>query len=287
MIKQCLYQEEYESFLAEQNKTFVTIESYVQNMITFYHWLSYKYPEIELHQISRTIITEYLKSSLNDNEVSTVNKKITILRSYFNFLWEKGVIGLDPCAKLKRYKESKHTIDDYYLTRDQVDTLWQTIHFLERGNKHYYRTISLISLFLEAGLRASEARNLLWRDIIVKDNTAIITVSGTKARRIIISGLSVKWLHNHQKTSLENHIFVFPGKNGGAISDNYITAIFQSLSTKLPFSLKPQKLRNTFIVQKLEEGHSWEEVAEMIGVEKLVIPNTVLQLLKNNKHKTC
>lgn len=100
----------YEQHLIDGHKSAETIDTYTKTINQFFAYMDNFYnKKIELHEIKPSDIKNFLHNKLehSKNSISTLNKHLTILSSFFDFLWENNKIIIDPAAKIKRFKETK------------------------------------------------------------------------------------------------------------------------------------------------------------------------------------
>ncbi|MFT9850179.1 tyrosine-type recombinase/integrase [Aneurinibacillus sp. REN35] len=279
------YHDEYEKYLAEQMRADLTIQSYMMEMTIFFAWLGRVHPHMELHSIGYSTVTQFVEEELAaGRQISTVNKKISALKSYFHFLWLKGVIGLDPCAKLKRRPDVKEE-QAFYLTDEEIDFLFDTIkHNAASKNNEalYWRNMALVTVFLFGGLRIQEASNVLWNEIVWQDGSAIIGISLGSIRRTVLTEEEARYLRAH-RTQAEDTPFVFTSRQGERMSPRSMQFILTTLGKKSGLHLHAQKLRNTFVVHKLLRGYSVDEVADMLGIEQLILPDHIMEEVQTGR----
>ncbi|ERI09844.1 tyrosine-type recombinase/integrase [Aneurinibacillus aneurinilyticus] len=273
------YHDEYEKYLMEQMRADLTIHSYMMEMTIFFAWLGRVHPHIELHDIGYSTVTQFIEEELKvGRQVSTVNKKISALKSYFHFLWLKGVIGLDPCAKLKRRRDEKEE-QAFYITDEELDFLFHTIEqdAASKNNEALYlRNMALITVFLWGGLRIQEASNLLWNEIVWQGGSAIVGISLGNLRRIVLNERDARYLRGHREMSGDT-TFVFTSRQGERMSPRSMQFILNTLGKKAGLHIHAQKLRNTFVVHQLFSGYSKDEVADMLGIEQLILPEHIME----------
>ncbi|WCK52442.1 tyrosine-type recombinase/integrase [Aneurinibacillus sp. Ricciae_BoGa-3] len=275
------YMAEYEEYLLQLMRAELTISSYMMELTMFFAWLGRLYPSKEVYEIGFMNVTEYIEEEIiSGKQMSTINKKITALKAYFHFLWLKGKVGIDPCAKLKR-RPNRAEDEAFYLSEDEIDYLLHTIR--EEANAKnddaiFDRNMSFITVFLWAGLRIQEAASLLWKDVQWVDEGVIIGVSLGNVRRFILPLEKGEYLKKYKERTGTTP-FVFESRQGKRMSPRSIQFVLETLSKKSGIKFHAQKLRNTFAVQRLKEGNSFEEVADMLGIEQLIIPEEVYKEL--------
>lgn len=87
-----------------------TITSYEKVIGQFFSFLTTLYPENkEPYQISSKDIKNYMMAQeKKEKSPSTINKELTIIKSFFNYLWEIDKVPVDPAVKIKSIKIKKH-----------------------------------------------------------------------------------------------------------------------------------------------------------------------------------
>lgn len=276
------HKDEYEEYLIKQMRAELTIASYMMEMTMFFAWLGRLYPNLEVYQIGFRTVTQYIEEELKSGkQVSTVNKKITALKAYFHFLWLSGKVGIDPCAKLKR-RPNETEEQAFYLSEDEIDFLLHMIRedaHTKKDDALYYRNMSFITVFLRAGLKIQEAAHLLWKDITWEATEVIIGISLGSVRRVEIPLDQGIYLHQYKEVTGGVSPFVFLSRQGKRMSARSIQFVLESLARKSGLHFHAQKLRNTFAVQKLKEGYTLEDVADILGIDQLILPDHVYEAI--------
>jgi integrase/recombinase XerC len=274
------YAYDYEEYLNNCELADVTVGTYLLEISVFFAWLNREYQDIELYRINRRIIDLYLQHELKSGKaVSTVNKKVTVLKSYFDFLWKKGVIGLDPCAKLKRFEE-KESEESFYITHEDLNKFLHAIEDFSctKDELTYYRNMSLVSLHLWGGLTVSEVCNLLWKDILWQSNKVLVGIALGNTRWIELNENESKFLRKYYELSCsDKETHVFQSRKRCKMSPRSVQFIFEMMTRKSGVHVYPQRLRNTFIVHKIKEGYSRDEVANILGINHLHLPECLLK----------
>jgi site-specific recombinase XerD len=90
-------------YLEEQGKSHQTIKDYQLVVQIFFRYLDKKYKrDKELYEINPSDIKDFLNYKLETgNNPSTVNKYLSILRVFFDYLWQIGKVSIDPVMKIK------------------------------------------------------------------------------------------------------------------------------------------------------------------------------------------
>ncbi|MCK6259545.1 site-specific integrase [Fictibacillus sp. KIGAM418] len=98
----------YSQYLMQHKKSESTIDENVRQIDYFFSYLDQTYNRsVELHEIKADHIREYFNFKKSTIKESSINKIHSILKSFFNYLWEINKIPYDPMVKIKRFKVKK------------------------------------------------------------------------------------------------------------------------------------------------------------------------------------
>ena len=194
-------------------------------------------------------ITPYRLHIANLNK-KTIAKKISALRSFFEFLQMEGY----------KYK----IIGDEHIKVPK--TLPKPISFekiqeaLKQANMDEYLAIIVI---FSLGLRISEATNIKLNDI--KGDWIEIKGKGNKTR--------ILPLHPKLKDFIKKYLEINPKKtylfekDGSPLKDSNIRYIIQKAFKKIGIHVTPHQLRHSFATYLLDKGARINDVSELLGHE--------------------
>jgi site-specific recombinase XerD len=160
-----------------------TVKSYEKVVNQFLKCITKSYPlNKDPFQISPTDIRNYLDEQLKrDKSISTVNKELAIIKTFFNYLWEINKVPIDPAVKIKRIKVEKEL--KVVTTYDEILSILQKV----MSNQEYSKLRKAIFLLAVKGLKTAEFRfkkeNVL---DIIEDNKIIIQLEN---RSISLQGI--------------------------------------------------------------------------------------------------
>ena len=248
--------------------------SYLENVKEYskYTIISYK-SDLEgfiMHSDSKsindTIIKSYIKNlSIKGYSNSTINRKISSLKSFEKWLYEMNKIHTIHSKKIK-YLKMPQTLPEV-LSSSYIN---QLIDELEISTDEDIRDKAIIELLYSSGLRVSELVNLDLEDF---NDNEIIKVSGKgKKERVVplnskaINAIQV-WKNNSRSNiahTSEKSLFV--GRRGSRIDVRQVRRIvLNKLGTY------PHAVRHSFATHLLEGGADIRIVQELLGHED---PNT-------------
>lgn len=129
-----------------------TLISYEKVIGQFFSYLTILYPENkEPFQISSKDIKDYMVAQKEKGKSpSTMNKELTIIKSFFNYLWEIDKVPVDPAVKIKSLKIKK---------RVEVKTFYEELNNKLKpilSHKEYPIVRKVIFLLALKGLKYSD-----------------------------------------------------------------------------------------------------------------------------------
>ena len=217
------------------------------------------------------------RNQLQEAELApkTINRKLSSLSSFFDFLLEKNLIEFNPCHSVRRPRQNPiqptHDLSD-----EQVFELLNSIDESEKSG--LLHKVILTCLFY-TGLRKSELTNLKIKDYYKKDNYYYfhIRAKGGKYLEKLLplncSELIHRYLAQRQAYEEDDHLFI-PTKNpknpshlNKSLDPKSIYYIFKIYAKKCGFgkNISPHSARATFIGSALENGADLWKVAKDVG----------------------
>ncbi|SMP03863.1 integrase/recombinase XerD [Desulfurobacterium pacificum] len=211
----------------------------------------------------RTADIMIFRTSL-DCSPSLINRRMSALNTFFNFLVDMEVISSNPFKPSLRIKKVKQKIPEA-LTEEEVEKI------LTAAQQRSQRDYLLIKTILYCGLRISEALNLKRDDIITVKGRKVLKVlgKGNKERFIPLPSELAKELMDYIK-NLEGER-LFPLKYHGA------KYVFDKIKEKTGIYLHPHKLRHTFATLLVDRGVDIRVIQAFLGHAS---PNTSARYAK-------
>lgn len=267
-MEQFIYISKFLDYLDnEKNYSSFTISSYAKDLIELMNLLNKKELEIEESDIKDYLNILYDKK-LNS---SSICRKISTLKSFYNFLNLKGFIKINPLENIGYPKREKKLPKFVYY--DELESIIEESKKGEFGE----RNSLIIELLYATGLRVSELIEIKIKDINF-NNRSIITLGKGKVERIVYFGyyaeeILKKYINGFRKKYLKNknHDFLFINKDGDKISDRGIRLILDNILKRVTIKIKisPHSLRHTFATHLLDNGCDIKVVQELLGHKHL------------------
>ncbi|MDK2958201.1 MAG: integrase/recombinase XerC [Synergistaceae bacterium] len=192
-------------------------------------------------------------------------RKLSSVRSWFAFLFDRGLISSDPAKGIRGPKLPSR------LPRalSQEDT-FKLVDAGQLGEDPV-RDSAVLELLYGCGLRIAELASLRWQDVDLDERMVRVLGKGNKERIVPFGTCALKALRNWRDSGAGNGGFVFPGRRGGAITVRTVHRIVRRAALKAGVAnVTPHVLRHSFATHLLEGGASLRVLQELLGHESLL-----------------
>ena len=192
MIDQFLNYLRYERSASPQ-----TVQTYEEALREFDSYISLRDNGLSLQAVDADLIRDWMESLMDKgNTASTINKKLSALRSFYRFSLKRGLVEKDPAHLVTGPKKSKPL--PQFLREGEMDKL---LDQLEWGNTYKdVRARTILLLFYEAGLRRSELTGLNDSDIDFTAGQLKVTGKRNKQRIIPFGEELAETLHHYNSS---------------------------------------------------------------------------------------
>ena len=244
-----------------------TITNYRVDLLEFNEFMNEK-----LLDINKDDVNNYLKY-LYDNNISksSISRKLSSLRSFYNYLMKKEIIDINYFGMIKNPKKSGSL--PKFVKDDEIKKMFD---IPDTRTWIGMRNLLIIRMLYATGLRVSELINIKLNDLNINDRTIKILGKGSK-ERIVVFG-------NHTKEALEDYLnrgrrqvdfhgspYLFLNKDGNRLSTRYVRKIIDDIIFKASVThhVSPHMLRHTFATGMLNNGADLVSVKDLLGHESL------------------
>ena len=240
-----------------------TIEAYSNDINDFLSWLNKRNIQ-DYKEISELVVNEYVAYLFNNAlKSSTVNRKISSLKSFYLFLIKKKIISSSPLSEIITPKKEHHLPSS--MSEDEVERLLRSPNIeLDIEN----RDKAMIEMLYATGMRISELINLKITDIDLERSVLKVLGKGSKERLIPFGEKALDSLNSYlekRKKSLAKEVFI---SNRGKKMTR--TAFWQRIKIYLSReglkdSISPHTLRHAFATHLLNRGADLRSVQLLLG----------------------
>ena len=240
-----------------------TIEAYSNDLNNFLSWLN-KLDIQDYKNISEALINEYVAYLFkNGLKSSSVNRKISSLKSFYLFLIKKKVISSSPLSEIITPKKEQYLPSS--MSEDEVERLLQSPNIeldIETRDK------AMIEMLYATGMRISELINLKITDIDIERSVLKVLGKGSKERLIPFgekASDSLSYYLKKRKKSLAKEVFI-SNRGRKMTRTGFWQRIKIYLSREgLQDSISPHTLRHAFATHLLNRGADLRSVQLLLG----------------------
>ena len=280
-----------ESFLAylrlERNYSEKTVVSYGIDLREFEGYFKEADAELDFTTVDADVVRNWVMHLMDEGRAATsVNRKLSSLRSFYRFLLRKKAITVNPMAKVVGPKKKK-PLPSFVREKD-MDRLLDGLTF-EEGFEGC-RDRMVLEMFYATGMRLSELIGL--DDADVDFSARLIKVTGKRNKQRLIP------FGNELEEDLRNYIKVrdealpngsdafFVRKDGKRMYPMQVYRLVKRNLSKVVTLKKrsPHVLRHTFATAMLNDCAELRAVKELLGHESLttteVYTHTTFEELK-------
>ena len=259
----------YDYISKEKNYSSNTVIAYKKDVETFQEFCRVKFELNNLLKVTYPIIREWI-IDLSEKELSplTINRKISSLSKYYDFLIKINELKSSPLKNHKRLKVQKKLIIPF--SEDEV------LKVVDVFSKNFEgkRNLLIVDMLYSTGVRRDELINIKLNDVLLDEN--LVKVLGKRNKeRLVPLVLNLKSrindylkFRNEIKSSSSNFFITTKGKKiGPSLVYRVVKNYFSKVSTKVKTS--PHVLRHSFATHMLNNGADINSIKEIMGHSSL------------------
>ena len=259
----------YDYLSKEKNYSSNTVIAYKKDVETFQDFCRLKFELNNLLKVTYPIIREWI-IDLSEKELSplTINRKISSLSKYYDFLIKINELKSSPLKNHKRLKVQKKLIIPF--SEDEV------LKVVDVFSKNFEgkRNVLIVDMLYSTGVRRDELINIKLNDVLLDEN--LVKVLGKRNKeRLVPLVLNLKSrindylkFRNEIKSSSSSFFITTKGKKiGPSLVYRVVKNYFSKVSTKVKTS--PHVLRHSFATHMLNNGADINSIKEIMGHSSL------------------
>lgn len=251
-----------------------TLESYYTELRIFAEKVKKRTVDINSADI-RVFLGQFPKLKM-----SSISRKLSVLKSFFGWLTAEELLQRDPTAKLKPPKQEKRfpkalTIEELEMIREECSTIRQR---------------ALIEVLYSTGCRLSEIQELDRDQVNHQTMSFKVFGKGSKEREVFLSFKALYHLNKYlnSRTDEEPALFVTERKPYRRLSRRGIQREIGLLakSAGIKKNISPHSLRHTFATLLLNNGAQLAAVQALLGHESADTTLIYAQLSEEKKRES-
>ncbi|MBH83236.1 MAG: integrase [Flavobacteriales bacterium] len=244
-----------------------TIKAYNTDLTIFALFLKDVY-DTKIHKASHKMIRSWLVEELNKgNSATTINRKITSLKSFYKYLLKLKKVDSNPTLKIISSKTSKKLpqfigVEDMHVLLNKLEL---------KDDFSGLRDKLIIEIFYSTGIRLSELINIKIVDVDVKKSQIKVLGKRNKERVIpLIFELRKsieKYFVLRMKQNVIDRSFFLITDSGKKLNPSMVyRKVNNLLNGVTTLSQKsPHILRHTFATHMLNNGADLNTIKELLG----------------------
>lgn len=271
----------------ERNYSEETIKSYREDLCQFEKFAREEIGDSALSEVKAELVREWIVSLMDKGYTSTsINRKLSSLRSFYKFLLRKGEVCVNPLQKITGPKKKKPL--PTFLRESEMDKLLDEVDFGE-GFKGC-RDHMIIEMFYATGMRLSELIGL--DDKNVDFSSLLIKVTGKRNKQRLIpfgeelKNAMIEYVNVRNEIVQARTDAFFVRESGERLSRSIVENLVKRNLSKVVTLKKrsPHVLRHTFATTMLNHDAELGAIKELLGHESLatteVYTHTTFEELK-------
>ena len=239
-----------------------TVKAYEADISSFFQWLDnedLKYKNLQEDHINQYISFLFQRKMRS----SSVNRKISSIKSFYIFLVKRNFVKNSPLNDLVTPKQEKYLPES--MSEAEVDKL---LNSPDVSNKIENRDKAMIEMLYATGMRISELVNLKITDVDMKRCVVKVFGKGSKERLVPFGETALDSLRsylNEREQSSSKEIFLSNrGKKMTRVAFWQRVKIYL-IRENLKNSISPHTLRHAFATPLLNRGADLRSVQLLLG----------------------
>lgn len=244
-----------------------SLEAYRRDMTLFSTWLAEQHGK-DLHAVQAQDILAYFAARHADTKATSANRRLAVLKRFYQMALRQNRIHVDPCLKLKSAKQPPRTPKT--LSEAQVEAL---LAAPDVSTPLGLRDRTMLELMYASGLRVSELVLLKTMELGMNEGVLRITGKGAKTRLVPFGEEARQWIERYLK---EGRLAILNGQvndalfvtaRGGPMTRQMFWILIKKHALKADINapLSPHTLRHAFATHLLNHGADLRVVQLLLG----------------------
>lgn len=250
-----------------------TLAHYKYSLDKLFHYLNVPIRSITVFQI-RGYLSSEKSRGISDK---TLENMRSIFCGFFGWLHKEGLLPQNPCANLAPIKCAKKVRTPY----NDTDIARLEEHCANLRDK------ALIQLMLSTGCRISEICALNRSDIDFHSKECTVLGKGNKERTVFLNDLAIMRIRDYLESRRDSSVALFAGRGTDRITPGGVRRMLTVLSEQANVTnVHPHRFRRTLATNLINHGMPIQDVASILGHDKLDTTMTYVYSTKEDVHNS-
>lgn len=258
---------------AERNYSSATIESYAKDLAEFQDFMEGQNPDASWASAQSDDVREWVIYLLDEQRLaaSSVNRKLSALRSFYKYLRRMGRVSVNPMEKVTAPKKRKPL--PHFVRESEMDRLLE----LTKEDRSFMgiRDRLVLMVFYETGIRRAELLGMT--DASVDLAARQIKVTGKRNKqRIVPFGEELArefdaYLNAREELHVAKDSVLFVNENGSAMTESQVSILVKKYLSMVTTIEKrsPHVLRHSFATAMLNNHADLTSIQKLLGHESV------------------
>ena len=257
----------------QKNYSLHTVKAYVSDLQEFDLFNKENFEQDSIDAVVYSQIRSWIVSLVDAGiSSSSVNRKISSLKSYYKFLLRSKQIDQSPLLKHKALKTAN--IIQIPFSEKEIDLVLNQMKYPDGFEG--IRDKLIIDLFYTTGIRKAELMGLKLSSIDASSSSLKVLGKRNKERivpllPIVLAQVQLYMVERNLLPAIKDSNYLFLTKKGVKLNDTFVYRLinlyFSAISEKVKKS--PHILRHTFATHMLNNGADLNSVKELLGHSSL------------------
>ncbi len=250
-----------------------SIKNYVIDVSELMHFIKKNKINEKPENCSKETIQEFIYKQSKQNSPYTQARRISGLKSFFNFLVFENYIKSSPAELIESPKLGRKLPE--VLNVSEIELIMSKIKLSDFIG---YRNRAILETLYGSGLRVSELINLNISNVFYNENLIKVYGKGRKERLVPLGNYSKKYIklyfekyRSKLNISSKSSDILFLNRRGGKISREMIYLIIKNIVkiSGIRKNVSPHTFRHSFATHLLENGADLKVIQIMMGHESI------------------
>lgn len=260
--------EQYAAALKVEGRSQKTIDRYLYTIGRMLAAVKVPVRKVTIHHLRAYIAREQTRG-IKD---TTLEGNRQVYSAFYNWLQRESLIDHNPTANLGAIKCAKRKKQIY----SEID--------IEKLNQHcgIIRDRAIIAFLGSTGCRISEMTGLNRDEVNLEKLECVVHGKGNKERTVFISPVAGMLVREYLESRTDDCEALFAGKGGKRFQPGGVRAMLNRIAKEAGVEhVHPHKFRRTLATNLTRHGMAIQEVATILGHEKL--DTTMKYVVLNNE----